>query len=109
VDVDFSPDRQQTFMYESDGGNEVCGSSTQGRCLVAERNPRRLRAAGAHAGRVHIPAHDGIDSKGNLYVGETIGGRRVQKSINCGADGDDGQAAATPHPHGCRGNNDDDH
>jgi len=40
-----------------------------------------------------------IDSKGNLYVGETIGGRRVQKFVNCGSgdrdrDDDDRDAQA---------------
>ena len=25
-----------------------------------------------------------IDSSGNLYIGETVGGRRVQKFVNCG-------------------------
>ena len=49
-----------------------------------------------------------IDSKGNLYAGETIGGRRVQKFINCSADRDrDRDRGRGRSPHGCRGDSDD--
>ncbi len=45
-----------------------------------------------------------IDSNGNLYVGETIGGRRIQKFVNCGPGKghDEGRS-----PHACKGNSDD--
>ena len=33
-----------------------------------------------------------IDSKGNMYVGETIGGRRVQKFMLKNCDNDDGRS-----------------
>jgi len=43
-----------------------------------------------------------IDSKGNLYVGETVGGRRVQKFVNCGRDKDDDRGRGNGRgPRGC--------
>ena len=42
-----------------------------------------------------------IDSKGNLYVGETVGGRRVQKFVNCGRDQDDDRGHGRGSRSGC--------
>jgi DNA-binding beta-propeller fold protein YncE len=109
-DVDFSPDRQQTFMYESDGGNEVMWIFDHRAALLG--SPGAILAGFGRPGHMagdftflHMMA---IDSQGNLYAGETIGGRRVQKFINCGADRDrDGDRGKGRSSHGCRGDRDD--
>jgi hypothetical protein len=111
-DVDFSPDRQQTFMYESDGGNEVMWIFDHRAALLGSPDAilDGFGRPGHMAGEFTFLHMMAIDSKGNLYVGETIGGRRVQKFVNCGADRDDGQGRGKRRsPYGCRGNNDDDH
>ena len=111
-DVDFSPDRQQTFMYESDGGNEIMWIFDHRAALLG--SPSAILDGFGRPGHMagdftflHMMA---IDSKGNLYAGETIGGRRVQKFINCGADRDrdrDRDRGKGRSPHGCRGDSDD--
>jgi len=111
-DVDFSPDVMQTFMYESDGGNEIMWIMDHAAALsntppAGAPNPAILGGFGrpGHAAGeftfLHMMA---IDSNGNLYVGETIGGRRIQKFINCGPGKghDEGRS-----PHACKGNSDD--
>src|ERR1700694_1064785 len=115
-DVDFSPDRKQTFMYESDGGNEIMWIMDHAAALsntppAGAPNPAILGGFGrpGHmAGDFTFLHMMAIDSKGNLYVGETIGGRRVQKFINCGADKEhDRDRDEGRSPHGCRGDSDD--
>ena len=74
-DVDFSPDKKQKFMYDTDGGDEVLWIFD--------------RALGAILGGFGRPGHQAgeftflhtlaVDSKGTLYLGETVGGRRIQK------------------------------
>jgi len=80
-DVDFSPDQQQRFMYESDGGNEVI--------WIFDHEAALDGSAHAILGGFGRPGHMAgdftflhmmsVDSNGNLYAGETIGGRRIQK------------------------------
>jgi len=93
-DVDFSPDARQAFMYESDGGNEIMwimdhAAALTGNPPAGVPNPAILGGFGRPGHRageftfLHMMA---IDSSGNLYVGETIGGRRIQKFVNCGRD-----------------------
>jgi hypothetical protein len=74
-DVDFSNDWAQTFMFEVDGGNEqmLIMSRAQGAILAKFGQPGRQ---GAQFTFLHSVAKD---SKGNLYTGETINGRRIQK------------------------------
>jgi len=76
-DLDFSRDPSQTFFYEADGGNEILHIFD--------------RALGQIVGGFGRPGHQAgeftflhtvvLDSQGNLYTGETIGGRRVQKFV----------------------------
>ncbi len=76
-DLDFSNDLPQTFMFEADGGNE--------QVLIMDR------LAGAILDKFGQPGRQGAqftflhtinkDSKGNLYTGETINGRRIQKFV----------------------------
>ena len=88
-DVEFCVDKSQTFMFDADGGDEIVwefdhaaalaagndcgpGSST---CSILAGFGRPGHMAGDFT-FLHTLA---IDSKGNLFTGETINGRRVQR------------------------------
>jgi len=80
-DLDFSNDWAQTFMFEVDGGNEqmLIMSRMQGTILSKFGQPGRQASQFTF---LHSVAKD---SRGNLYTGETINGRRIQKfkQIEC--------------------------
>ena len=76
-DVDFSRDPWQRIMFEADGGNE--------QVLIMDRMAGGILAKFGQPGRqasqftyLHTVSRD---SKGNLYTGETINGRRIQKFV----------------------------
>lgn len=76
-DLDFSGDAPQTFLFEVDGGNE--------QMLVMDRVAGSILSKFGQPGRqggqftfLHTVARD---SKGNLFTGETINGRRIQKFV----------------------------
>jgi hypothetical protein len=62
-------------MFEADGGNEILHimSRVMGTILSG------FGAPGLQAGQFTFLHSVAIDSKGNLYTGETINGRRIQK------------------------------
>ncbi len=76
-DLDFSRDASQSLFYEADGGNEILHIFD--------------RMAGSIIGGFGRPGHQAgeftflhsvtLDSQGNLFTGETIGGRRIQKFV----------------------------
>ena len=74
-DLTFSEDRGQELMFEADGGNEVLHimDRVMGTILSG------FGAPGLQAGQFTFLHSVAQDSKGNLYTGETINGRRVQK------------------------------
>jgi hypothetical protein len=74
-DLDFSNDTQQAFMFEVDGGNENLHimDRVAGSILYKFGQPGRQATQFTY---LHSVAKD---SKGNLYTGETIEGRRIQK------------------------------
>jgi len=78
-DVDFSRDKHQKFMFETDGGNEVLWifDRALGKILSGFGRPGHM------AGDFTFLHSIAIDSKGDLYTGETVGGRRIQKFIKC--------------------------
>jgi DNA-binding beta-propeller fold protein YncE len=88
-DVDFSPDKKQELMFEADGGNEVLWifdriAALAGRALTAMPGQGILAGFGGpghQAGDFTFLHTVAADSKGNLYTGETVGGRRIQKFI----------------------------
>src|SRR5205814_6140240 len=109
-DVDFSPDAAQTFMYESDGSNEIMWIMDHAAAMSGSANSilSGFGRPGHMAGDFTFLHMMAIDSRGNLYAGETVGGRRVQKFINCSADRDrDRDRGKGRSPHGCRGDSDD--
>ncbi|MSO72261.1 MAG: hypothetical protein EXQ84_01435 [Rhodospirillaceae bacterium] len=77
-DIDFSTDPQQTFMYTTDLGNAVV--------QILNRATGRIVGSvgtgpGRQAGMLVTPHQMVVDSKGNVYVAETITSRRVQKFV----------------------------
>ena len=81
-DLDFSPDRFQTFMFEVDGGNEILWTFDR----VAARILGGFGRPGHQAGEFTYLHTVSVDSKGNLYTGETINGRRIQRWVRHGAE-----------------------
>jgi hypothetical protein len=85
-DLAFSNDEKQTLMFEVDGGNEILHimSRVLGTILSGFGSP------GLQAGQFTFLHSVALDSKGNLYTGETINGRRIQKftPVGCDDDGD---------------------
>lgn len=81
-DVDFSPDRNQDFMFDSDGGNEIVWIFDRAAANILSGFGRPGHQAGEFT-FLHTVA---VDSKGNVYTGETINGRRVQKFVRHGAE-----------------------
>ena len=71
----FSHDPKQQFLYVADGGNE--------RVWILQRSDLKIVGSfghGGHEGGGFITAHAiGVDSKGNIYVGESTDGKRVQR------------------------------
>jgi len=86
-DLAFSKDDRQRFMFEADGGNEILHimSRVSGKILSGFGTP------GLQAGQFTFLHSVVLDSKGNLYTGETINGRRIQKFVPVGGCGDNSQ------------------
>ena len=76
-DVDFSPDAEQRFLYNIDGMNQ--------KIWVLERADLSVVDSfgfGGHRAGGFTAAHSlAADSRGNLYVGETLEGKRVQRFL----------------------------
>ena len=76
-DVDFSPDPEQRFLYNIDGMNQ--------KVWVIERADLSVVDSfgfGGHRAGGFTAAHSlAADSRGNLYVGETLEGKRVQRFL----------------------------
>ncbi len=88
-DVEFSPDRRQELMFNADGGNEVVWTFNRlaalaGTALFATPGQGILAGFGRpghNAGEFTFLHTVAADSKGNLYIAETVGGRRIQKFV----------------------------
>jgi hypothetical protein len=77
LDVAFSSDPEQKYMYVVDTGNEVLWilDHESGRILGG------FGSAGHNAGEFTLLHMIAMDSKGTLYTSETIDGRRLQKFV----------------------------
>ena len=77
-DVDFSPDGDQRVLYNVDGMNQ--------RVWLIERSSLEILGSfgfGGHMAGGFTAAHSlAVDSSGNIYVGETLEGKRVQRFVN---------------------------
>ena len=77
LDVAFSADPEQTYIYVVDAGNEVLW-------ILDRRSGRILGgfgSAGHNAGEFTLLHMIAVDSKGALYTSETVDGRRLQKFV----------------------------
>lgn len=74
-DIGFSKDPDQRFMYVADGANH--------KVWMLRRSTLAIIGSFGHGGRyggeLGIAHQLDTDSKGNVYVGETVGGDRVQR------------------------------
>ncbi len=77
MSVAFSPDPKQEFMYVADGANH--------KVWIYRHDTLELLGAftgngpGRGGGQMLVIHTMGVDSKGNLYIGETIPGNRIQR------------------------------
>ena len=80
-DIAFSNDPQQRFLYVADGHDK--------KIFVLRRDTLDVVSSfgdgGRMAGQFYAVGSIAVDSKGNVYTGETLEGKRVQKFVNKGA------------------------
>jgi DNA-binding beta-propeller fold protein YncE len=76
-DIALSTDPQQRLIFLADGGNHKVHTLVRDTLAVAATFGHR----GRWAGQFESPHSIAIDSKGNLFVAETLDGRRVQKFV----------------------------
>ena len=76
-DLDFSPDAGQEFLYNIDGMNQ--------KVWIVRRSDLSIAGSfgfGGHMAGGFTAAHSlAVDSQGNIYVGETLEGKRVQRFV----------------------------
>lgn len=76
-DLSFSRDPEQRFVFVADGGNHAVHVLLRETLEAVATFGRR----GRWAGQFESPHSLTLDSQGNLFVGETLDGRRVQKFV----------------------------
>ena len=86
-DLRFTNDAAQTYMFEIDGGNEIMHTMDR----VAGTIVADLGQPGHQAGQFTFLHSNTVDSKGNVYTGETINGRRIQKFVPVKCNNGNGQ------------------
>jgi DNA-binding beta-propeller fold protein YncE len=76
-DIGLSRDPQQQFLYVADGHDQ--------KVFVVQRDSLEIVGSfgdgGRYPGRFYSVGSIAVDSKGNVYTGETLEGKRVQKFI----------------------------
>ncbi len=80
-DIDFSKDPAQTWAFISDGQNEVLWTFNHANALQGGTPVAGFGGFGHDPGLFSFLHMMAIDSKGAIYVGETIGGNRIQKIL----------------------------
>jgi DNA-binding beta-propeller fold protein YncE len=76
-DIDFSQDDAEEFIFNADGGNHLLWMVRREELETIDTLGRR----GRNAGQFESPHSLAVDSNGNMYVGETLDGRRMQKFV----------------------------
>lgn len=74
-DIDLSPDRRQSHLYNADGENNMVWIFDRKDGVVMEAFGRNGRSAG----QFHWVHNLAVDSKGNIYTAEVDTGKRAQK------------------------------
>ncbi|HWZ73141.1 MAG TPA: hypothetical protein VN326_16930 [Casimicrobiaceae bacterium] len=80
-DIDFSKDPAQTWAFISDGQNEILWTFSHATALTGGTPVAGFGGFGHDPGLFSFLHMMAIDSKGAIYVGETIGGNRIQKIL----------------------------
>ena len=80
-DIVLSRDSQQRLLIVPDGGNHVAHTVLRDSLEVVATFGQR----GRWAGQFESPHHAAFDSTGNLFVVETLDGRRLQKFVGAAA------------------------
>jgi DNA-binding beta-propeller fold protein YncE len=95
-DIAFSPDAQQRFMYVADGADQTVWVLRRDTLEVISQ----VGSGGRYPGHFYGVGSVAVDSKGNLYTGETYEGKRLQKFIYKGlaAKSAAGPVREQPHP-----------
>jgi sugar lactone lactonase YvrE len=79
-DIAFSPDTRQRFMYIADNMNK--------RVWIVARESLAILGhfgeGGNHGGQFNMPHSIATDSAGNIYVTETLEGKRIQRFLFTG-------------------------
>jgi hypothetical protein len=85
-DIDFSADKDQTFLFDTDGGNEVLWELDRTAALSGDPNAILVGFGrpGHMAGDFTFLHTVAVDSRNNMFLGETVGGRRVQRFVRVG-------------------------
>jgi hypothetical protein len=84
-DMDFSTDERQSFIYNVDGEQELQWIIRRG----ADQPSGEYGRGGHQPGESTFLHTIAVDSKGNIFAAETVGGRRIQKFKANGKDDDD--------------------
>ena len=77
-DIGFSTDAEQSLIILADGGSHRIHTLDRETLVSVESFGRR----GRMGGQLESPHSLAIDSQGNLFVGDTLDGRRVQKFVH---------------------------
>lgn len=76
----FPADREQRFVYVADGTNKTI--------WILRRSDLAVLGSFSHGGRspgeVQVAHAIGSDSKGHVYVGDTLNGDRIQRFLYTG-------------------------
>ena len=80
-DIDFSRDPAQTWAFISDGQNEILWTFNKATAMSGGTPVAGFGGFGHDPGLFSFLHMMAIDSKGAIYVGETIGGNRIQKIL----------------------------
>jgi hypothetical protein len=81
-DLAFSTDKRQSFIYNADGEQELSWVIRRG-----DDHPSGEFGRGGHQLGESTFLHTlAVDSKGNIFAAETVGGRRIQKFKATGGD-----------------------
>jgi len=86
-DLRFTNDANQTYFFEIDGGNEIMHTMDR----VTGQIIADLGQPGHEPGQFTFLHSNTVDSKGNVYTGETINGRRIQKFVHVECNNGNGQ------------------
>ena len=70
-----SKDPQQKYLFVADAHNDVIWTIER----QSGKTLGHFASSGRLAGQLHFPNAIGIDTKGNVYVGEVDNGKRIQK------------------------------